>query len=483
MQGTLPLGGGVSLVDVVDAVRGALDGVTVHGDPTGVVVDDLTHDSRQVRPGTLFCAIPGRTADGHDHAASAVAAGAVAVLCERPLGLGVVEIQVPDARKATAHAAAAVFGHPSDAMEVVGVTGTNGKTTVTHMLRAILDAAGRPAGVVGTLSGVRTTPEAPDLQRQLAAMRDQGLQAAAIEVSSHALDQHRVDGTRFRVAVFTNLSRDHLDYHETMEAYFQAKARLFEPGMADAAVVNTDDPYGRLLLDAAQIPTVGYGLDDAEDLALGLDRSTFTWRGQAMVVPVGGRFNVSNALGAATAAASLGVAPEHVAAGLATTGSIAGRFEVIDLRAPYTVVVDFAHTPDGLARVLEAAREVAGPHRVHVVFGCGGDRERTKRPAMGEVAGRLADRVIITSDNPRSEDPETIIEQALAGVARTEDVVVEPDRRAAIAAALRDAAEGDLVIVAGKGHEQHQEVAGRLLPFDDRVVVQEEYERLQGGHT
>lgn len=481
VQGSLPFAARVPLADLVGALGDVAPDLVVDGAIDDVAVTDVVLDSRRVAPGVLFCAIPGQTTDGHLHAAAAVAAGAAAVLCERPLGLSVPELRTAQPRAAMARLAAEVHGRPSEALDVVGVTGTNGKTTVTHMLRAILEAAGRPTGTIGTLSGVRTTPEAPDLQRQLAELRDSGRVAAAIEVSSHALVQHRVDATRFRVAVFTNLSRDHLDFHGTMEAYFQAKARLFEPGVAEQAVVNTDDPHGRLLLDAAQIPTVGYSLDDVTDLHLGLDHSDFTWRDHRIHLPVGGRFNVANAVGAATAASLVGATPEDVAAGLAAVESIAGRFQVIDLRAPYTVVVDFAHTPDGLAHVLEAAREVAGSHRVHVVFGCGGDKDRSKRPAMGEVADRLADRVILTSDNPRSEDPQAIIDEALAGITRSDDVVVEPDRRAAIAAALAAAREGDLVIIAGKGHEQYQEVAGRQFPFDDRQVVREEFDRLHGG--
>ncbi|QGG95550.1 UDP-N-acetylmuramoyl-L-alanyl-D-glutamate--2,6-diaminopimelate ligase [Actinomarinicola tropica] len=471
----------VELDALVATLREAMPELSVAGSTEGIRVADVVLDSRAVTPGSIFCALVGQTSDGHDHAAAAIESGAVALLCERPLGLGVPEIRTRFGRSAMALLASEVHGRPSTALDVVGVTGTNGKTTVTHMVQAILEASGRPTGVIGTLSGVRTTPEAPELQRRLAELRDSGRTAAAIEVSSHALAQHRVDATRFRVAVFTNLSRDHLDYHGTMEAYFQAKARLFEPELAERAVVNLDDPYGRLLLDAAQVPTVGYSLDDAADLELGLDRSRFTWRDVAVELPLGGRFNVSNALAAATTAALLGASPQAVADGLARLPSIAGRFEVIDLRAPYTVVVDFAHTPDGLARVLEAAREVVGEHRVHVVFGCGGDKDRTKRPAMGEVADRLADTVVLTSDNPRSEDPRSIIEDTLAGVRRTEGVVVEPDRRAAIATALEAAGPGDLVIVAGKGHEKYQEVAGEQRPFDDAVVVREEHARLGGG--
>jgi UDP-N-acetylmuramoyl-L-alanyl-D-glutamate--2,6-diaminopimelate ligase len=446
-----------------------------------VRVDDVVFDHRSARAGALFCCLRGSSADGHEHAAAAVAAGSPAILADRPIAVAVPQLVVDDARAAMAVAAAEVHGRPSESLDVIGVTGTNGKTTVTHMLAAILDAAERPAGVIGTLTGVRTTPEAPDLQRQLAAFRDAGRTTAAVEVSSQGLVQHRVDATRFAVAVFTNLSRDHLDYHGTMEAYFKAKARLFEPDLAALAVVNLDDPHGRLLLDAAQVPTIGYSIDDVEDLTLGLREASFTWRGAQVHLPLGGRFNVSNAVAAATVAAELGIEAQIIADGLSSVRTIAGRFEVVDIGAPFTVVVDFAHTPDGLEHVLSAAHEVAADGRVHVVFGCGGDKDTTKRPAMGEITARLADRVVVTSDNPRSEDPRAIIDEAVAGMARTDHVVIEPDRRKAIGRALEGAEPGDIVIVAGKGHEAFQEIAGEMLPFDDRQVVLEESARLRGG--
>jgi UDP-N-acetylmuramoyl-L-alanyl-D-glutamate--2,6-diaminopimelate ligase len=449
--------------------------------PDATLIRDVIFDHRSASPEALFCCLRGSTVDGHEHASAAVASGAPAILADRPLAVSVPQLVVDDARQAMATASAVVHGDPSHDIDVVGVTGTNGKTTVTHMLAAILDAAERPAGVIGTLSGTRTTPEAPDLQRQLAAFRDAGRTAAAVEVSSHALVQHRVDSTRFAVGVFTNLSRDHLDYHGSMDAYFKAKARLFEPDLSERAVVNLDDPHGRLLLDAAQVPTIGYSVDDVEGLSLGLREAAFTWRGAQVHLPLGGRFNVSNAVGAATAAAELGIDEAVIAGGLSSVRTITGRFEVVDIGAPFTVVVDFAHTPDGLEHVLDAAREVVAGGRVHVVFGCGGDRDRAKRPAMGEITSRLADRVVVTSDNPRSEDPMAIIDEAVAGMARTDHVVVEPDRRTAIGLALEGADAGDIVIVAGKGHEAFQEIAGEMTPFDDRQVVVEESARLRGG--
>jgi UDP-N-acetylmuramoyl-L-alanyl-D-glutamate--2,6-diaminopimelate ligase len=451
------------------------------GDLSAVAVTAVTHDSRAVVPGALFCCIRGERADGHAFAADAAAAGAVAVLAEHEVHApGAVQVLVADTRRAIGPMAAAFEGDPSRSLTVVGVTGTGGKTTTTHLLGSVFEAAGRPAGVIGTLTGERTTPEAPDLQRRLAAFRDEGRQAVAMEVSSHALAFHRVDGTWFELAVFTNLSRDHLDFHHSMEEYFAAKARLFTPELAGRAVVNLDDPRGRLLADAAVIPTVGYSLADADAVEIGAAESRFRWRGAELRVPLGGRFNVSNALAAATAAAELGIGPSTIAAGLDAAGPVPGRFELVDAGQPFRVVVDYSHKPDGLARVLESAREVAaGDGRVLVVFGCGGDRDRTKRPHMGAVAVELADVVVVTSDNPRHEDPEAIIAEIVAGIAdpagRQDEgtLVVEADRRAAIATALDRARPGDVVVVAGKGHETTQTIGDRALPFDDREVARE----------
>lgn len=441
-------------------------------------VDDVHHDHRDVTPGSLFACIRGASVDGHDFAAAAVDAGAVAVVTERPLGVGVPELRVADTRAVLGRLAAEVHGHPADQLDVVAVTGTNGKTTVTSLVRAIAEAAGRSAATIGTLSGVRTTPEATDLQRQLRQLVDAGTDTVALEASSHALVMGRLDGFVADVGVFTNLSRDHLDFHGSMDAYFQAKARLFRPEHARLAVVNLDDPHGRLLADAAVIPTAGVSLDDAADLDVRLDGSTFTRGGRTITLPLGGRFNVSNALLAAAACEAIGIAEPAIEAGLAAVRAIRGRFERVELDAPFSAVVDFAHTPDALEHLLGDARALAD--RVIVVFGCGGDKDRGKRAPMGEIASRLADLVVVTSDNPRSEPPEAIIEEILAGVERRDHVEVEPDRRRAIALALRAARPGDLVIVAGKGHETEQIVAGRHLPFDDRAVLVEEHQRLLG---
>jgi UDP-N-acetylmuramoyl-L-alanyl-D-glutamate--2,6-diaminopimelate ligase len=447
----------------------------VLGDPALVTISSVTHDSRAVTAGALFCCVRGERVDGHDFAPAAARAGAVAVLAEREVPAAVAaQALVGDTRRAMGPVAASFHGDPSRALEVVGVTGTGGKTTTIHLLGSILHAAGRPAGLIGTLTGARTTPEAPELQALLSGFLADGKRAVAMEVSSHALAMHRVDGTWFTVAMFTNLSRDHLDFHRSMEEYFHAKARLFTPELSGRGVVNLDDPHGRLLADAAVVPTVGYSMADASDIDVGVRQSRFRWRGVAMRVGLGGRFNVSNAIGAATAAAELGIDPESIAAGLDAAGPVPGRFELIEEGQPFAVVVDYSHKPDGLRQVLTTAREVAASDgRVVVVFGAGGDRDRSKRPDMGAVAAELADIVIVTSDNPRSEDPGVIIDEITAGIVDRASLHVEPDRREAIALAIRSARAGDVVIIAGKGHETTQTFGDRVLPFDDRRVARD----------
>jgi UDP-N-acetylmuramoyl-L-alanyl-D-glutamate--2,6-diaminopimelate ligase len=375
--------------------------------------------------------------------------------------------------------AARFWGDPSRALTVVGVTGTAGKTTVTHLVQAIFTAAGRPCGVIGTLSGPRTTPDATELQELLADELDRGSRAVAMEVSSHGLELHRVDGTRFAAAIFTNLSRDHLDFHPTMDAYFAAKARLFGPDLTDRAVVCADDPWGRRLLEqltSSDVETHPYSLDDVADLRFGPDGARFTWRAEPVDLALPGRFNVLNALAAATAAAAVGIDPATIATGLRTAGPVPGRFEPVDAGQPFTVLVDYSHKPDALEQALHASRELTPKGRLTVVFGCGGDKDTGKRPIMGEVAARLADRVVLTSDNPRSEDPLAIIDEIRAGIPPSgalAEVVVEPDRRRAITLALGGAEPGDLVLVAGKGHETTQMIGPRVLPFDDRAVARE----------
>ncbi|HTN99607.1 MAG TPA: UDP-N-acetylmuramoyl-L-alanyl-D-glutamate--2,6-diaminopimelate ligase [Microthrixaceae bacterium] len=447
---------------------------------------DVTHNSASVSPGALFCCVPGATRDGHDFAADAVNSGAVALLCERPLGLGVPEILCDDVRVAMAEAAALVWGRPSEGLHMVGVTGTNGKTTVVTLVTGVLARAGIEARSIGTLTGERTTPEATDLQRDLARMVAEGATHVAIEVSSHALVQHRVDQVRFDIAVFTNLGNDHMDFHQTPEAYFAAKARLFEPDMSDMGIVCVDDVHGRLLYDASGATFKAVSIEDARDLHGDGAGSRFTWRDNQIDLPLVGRYNVIDSLLAAEACVQLGVSPSVVASALGVADVVPGRFETFRTASgsgvDVSVVVDYAHTPDALESALEAAREVTPVGgTLTVVFGCGGDRDRSKRPMMGAVAARLSDRVILTNDNPRSNDPAEIISEILAGItvelAENPELSIEsevvPDRREAIAHAIAEARDGDVVLVAGKGHERGQIFADRVEPFDDREVVRE----------
>ena len=438
------------------------------------VITGLAHDSRVVKPGDLFFCVPGAVHDGHEFASEAVNRGAAALVVERPLGLGCPELETALVRPAMGPISSAFYGHPSRSMTVIGVTGTNGKTTVVNLLASVLEAAGIRTEVLGTLTGTRTTPESLDVQRQLACWRSAGVKAVAMEVSSHALHQHRVDGIGFDAAVFTNLTPEHLDYHGTIDEYFAAKARLFTSGMADRAVVNQGDEHGARLASEARVPAVGY---DPRRLPvrLGARGSTLRWRGRDVHLRLIGRFNAANALAAAETALLLGAGVPEVVAGLESAAVVPGRFEVVESNRGYTVIVDYAHTPDGLAQALAAARElVVDSGCLRVVFGCGGDRDADKRLEMGRAAAELADQVFVTSDNPRSEDPEAIMADILAGVPQgTGRVLTEPDRRAAIDRCLSDAADGDVVVVAGKGHETTQTVGDQVVPFDDRVVVRD----------
>jgi UDP-N-acetylmuramoyl-L-alanyl-D-glutamate--2,6-diaminopimelate ligase len=461
-------------------------------DQAATEILDLAYDNRSVTPGTLFFCVPGMTRDGHDFARDAIARGAAALAVERPLGLGVPEVRVPSVREAMPPIAARFNGDPSAALQVVGVTGTNGKTTTAFLVRSLLEADGRPTGLLGTVKSVvggveheveRTTPEAIDLQRDFRLMLDGGDVACSIEVSSHALELRRADAIHFRAAIFTNLTQDHLDFHPTMEDYFLAKRRLFTDGRPAAAIVNVDDPYGARLADelGEQVVTFALARDAdfrAVDVETDLSGSRYridTPDGRAhLSTALRGRFNVYNVLGALAAVRALGVPLERAVEALATAGLVPGRFEAVDAGQPFAVLVDYAHTPDSLENVLRAARGLLDDDgtRLHVVFGCGGDRDRKKRPLMGEIARRLADHVIVTSDNPRSEDPDAIIEEILQGSGG--QVEHNADRREAIAAAIASAAPGDVVVIAGKGHEQGQEfAAGRKIPFDDVTVARE----------
>ena len=453
------------------SLLGGVDVLERRGDVT-VDIHSVTHDSRQVVPGSLFCCVTGAASDGHAFAPAAVEAGAVALLCERLLPVDAAQVRVASTRGSMGHVAAAFHGHPSRRLQVAGVTGTNGKTTVAHFLQSVLEAHGTSTGVIGTLGGARTTPEAPDLQALLARHVEEGRGAVAMEVSSHALAQHRVDGTWFEVVGFTNLSQDHLDYHGDMESYFEAKASLFTPERTAQGVANADDPWGRRLLEASPVRLRPYSMAEAEGLELRTTGSSFTWAGERVELHLGGDFNVGNALCAAAMASLLDVPASTVAAGLSAVRAVPGRFEPVDVGQPFTVVVDYAHTPDGLARVLRSARAVVAPEaRVIVVFGCGGDRDRAKRPMMGQVAADAADLAFLTNDNPRSEDPLAIIAEVLAGVPLRRTVTVEPDRGAAIGMALGAARPGDIVVIAGKGHETGQTTGDVTVPFDDREVA------------
>ncbi len=483
------------LHDLLDAV----DLLELTGDPR-VEVSDLAHDSRRARRDSLFCCIRGAVTDGHDHAAAAVERGAVALLVERPLPIDVTQARVERVRSALGPLAARLFGDPSVAMRVLGITGTNGKTTTTYLLEAIARAAGERVGVIGT-TGARvdgaeepvelTTPEAPDLQRLLARMRDQGVGVVAMEVSSHALAYERVDGTRFTTVCFTNLSQDHLDEHKTLAGYFEAKARLFDPAFAGTAAISLDDAWGAELATRARdggLDVWTFGLDPRASVrgsALQLDADGSTVRletasgiDETFRLALAGMFNVQNALAAATTALATGIPVDAVLAGLEARIVVPGRMERMTGRQPFTVLVDYAHTPAALERLVVESRRLAGAGRVLVVFGSGGDRDPTKRAGMG-AAVAAADEVVLTSDNPRSEDPAAIAAAVEVGLRdSTARYVVELDRRQAIRRALGEARANDVVVIAGKGHEAGQEVAGVVTPFDDRIVAREELEAL-----
>ncbi|HET9094737.1 MAG TPA: UDP-N-acetylmuramoyl-L-alanyl-D-glutamate--2,6-diaminopimelate ligase [Solirubrobacteraceae bacterium] len=456
-----------------------------------VDVAGLAYDNRAVGPRDLFFCVRGFTRDGHEFAADAVRRGAAALVVDHLLDLDIPQVVVPDVRRAMPGAAATFFGDPTAGLDLAGITGTNGKTTTAYLLRALLEADGRRTGLLGTVKSVvggidrpveRTTPEAIELQRAFREMADAGDVACVMEVSSHALELGRVDASHFDVGVFTNLTQDHLDFHPTMEAYFQAKRRLFTTVGARTAVLNLDDSYGRRLAADPDIRSaVTFSLNEpaadyrAQDVRTGLTGSRLrlhTPDGDVeLTSPLRGLFNVANVTAAVAAARVLGVPLQTAAVAVRAAGQVPGRFETVDEGQPFAVVVDYAHTPDSLENVLGAARRLT-PGRLLVVFGCGGDRDRAKRPLMGEIAARLADRVVVTSDNPRSEDPEAIIAEILGGIDRP--VGREVDRRAAIFAAIGEAQEGDVVVIAGKGHEQGQEFAdGRKLPFDDVSVARE----------
>ena len=480
----------MKLGKLVTAALGA-EPAGIVGDP-GVEVTDLAYDSRKAGPGTLFFCVVGEKRDGHEFAAQVVEAGAVALVVERELVVAVPQVVVPSARAAMAPFAAAFWGDPTADLKVVGVTGTNGKTTTAYLTREILEAAGIRTGLMGTVKQVvggaeesveRTTPEAIDLQETFRRMIEGGDRACAMEVSSHAMVLHRADAIHFDAAVFTNLTQDHLDFHSDMEDYFAAKRMLFEadPGVR---IVNVDDPYGRRLAEEFECLTFSAEGNEADcravDVEFDAGGAAFTVAGIAAIrTGMPGHFNVANALGAFAAATALGVDPETAARGLAAAARVPGRFEPIDEGQGFAVLVDYAHTPDSIENVLRAARRLTEGKLISV-FGAGGDRDKAKRPLMGRAGGVLSDRAVVTSDNPRSEDPEAIVAEVAAGACEGEaELIVEVDRHAAIALALGRAKPGDTVVIAGKGHEQGQEFeGGRKVPFDDREVAREELRKL-----
>ena len=467
--------------------------------PTDVVqrasveIFDLAYDTRAVGPGALFFCVPGERYDGHAFAREAVERGAVALVVERVLELDVTQLIVLDARRAMAQSAVVFFDDPTQTLEIAGVTGTNGKTTTTYLLHSILAAAGRRPGLLGTIESriggerrpaIRTTPEAIDLQRAFREMLDAGDESCALEATSHGSELGRLDGVHFGALAFTNLGQDHLDFHGTPERYFAAKRRLFVEGERPPAAINVSDEHGRRL--ANELRSLGHkrlltfgDAGDAdirpEELELDGNGARFRTDGIDLRTSLRGRFNVENVLAAVAVSRLLGIENDAIATGVEALEGVPGRFEAVDAGQPFAVVVDYSHKPEALENVLSTARELARD-RVLCVFGCGGDRDRAKRPLMGRIANELADVAIVTSDNPRSEDPDAIIAEVLAGAG--EGLEVEPDRAAAIGRALALAEEGDVVVIAGKGHEQGQEFAGRVVPFDDREVAREALRKL-----
>ena len=456
-------------------------------------ISSIEYDSRRVTPGALFVALPGEKVDGAVYIEDAAQRGAVAIVTQTPCALGgsFPCIQVANARQALARLASSFYGHPAEKLCPLAITGTNGKTTVSFMLREILNAAGRRPGLLGTvryeigdrvLPAARTTPESPDIQRMLAQMERSGCDSVIMEISSHALDQHRVDGIGFDTAIFTNLTQDHLDYHGTLEDYFEVKSRLFSQ-VHRSAVINSDDPWGRRLLSEYNhtTDTISYGFEEGAQVR-GLDaqsdangsrmRVESPWGSVEICLQLIGRFNLSNALAAFAAAASLGIPSDVIARALGEMEHIPGRLEQVPGQPGKRVFVDYAHTDDALRNVLEALREITAGKLI-VVFGCGGNRDCGKRKLMGEVAARVADYAIITNDNPRAEIPEKIAGDIAAGFDSERKYEILLDRRAAIARGIELIGKQDVLLVAGKGHETYQEFNGTIIPFDDREAVRE----------
>lgn len=493
---------GFPAVDALSEIIASIPGHRLVGSPEGIVISDVVMRSDAVVPGSLFCCVPGSARDGHDFAADAVERGAIALLVDHEIdGIDAIQVIVDDVRVAMGPLADAFFDFPTRSLDVFGLTGTNGKTTTAHLLLSILEEAGRSPGLIGTV-GARvgtttrelgfTTPEAVELQRLFRDMVDAGNDSCAMEVSSHALDQSRASNVRFAAVGFSNLTRDHLDYHRSFEAYFHAKRRLFVEGGPEGqhwpAAINCDDEWGSRLFDELvhaernDVPVWGFTLMDMSRASVSAKYQLVPTGASIMIEsPVGdfqilsklrGRFNVENMLCAATMALVAGIDPEHVRVGLERVEGVRGRFEPVDAGQPFSVFVDYAHTPDSLEQVLSSARAMCDG-RVIAVFGCGGDRDRSKRPLMGRAAAAGADVAFVTSDNPRSEDPDAIILEIQRGMRRGAEVIQQPDRRLAIQAAIEMAEPGDIVLIAGKGHEQGQIFADETIPFDDASVARD----------
>jgi len=458
-----------------------IDSLVMHADISARIVGDshvlvtgITQDSRNVEPGDILCCVKGELFDGHEFIHEAQQRGAVAVLVDHlmtDISDSLAQIVVADVRSVLGRVASAAFRHPASSLKMVGITGTNGKTTTASILGSILSAHGASVHVMGTLTGARTTPESIDLHAELRDCVDRGFDHVVMEVSSHALDLHRVDGIVFDVALFTNLGHDHLDFHGTIENYFTAKQKLFSSQLARVGVVNSDDLYGERLQKDAIIPTIGFGLSEVTDVVVAVSEISFSWKGHSVRVPIGGTFAVTNALAAMTVASVLSVPEDVIVRGCAQVVTIPGRFESVHNESDIDVVVDFAHTPEALQGLLTSAREIVRAELI-VVFGCGGDRDAAKRPVMGDIASRSADIVIVTSDNPRNEDPGKILADVLSGVSvnksRVSSIV---NRESAIESAILGAKRGDMVVIAGKGHEKTQEIQGVLTPFSDVAIA------------
>lgn len=455
-----------------------------------VPVNSIEYDSRKVEQGDVFCCVVGTFSDGHSFAEQAVKMGAAALVVEHELPLDVTQVIVEDTRAAMAEMAAEYYGHPADSLTMVGITGTNGKTTTTYMIKSIAERAGKKVGLIGTIRNIigdkvidtdRTTPESVDLHKILRQMKDEGVDLVVMEVSSHSLDQRRVHGVTFEVGEFTNLTQDHLDYHKTFENYLEAKRKLFL--QSKRAVINADDPYGRLLIEGLDIPVATYGIRERADISAseidittkGVQFDMHTAEGLTrMHVPIPGLFSVFNAMGAAGVAMCLGFPMEAIKGGIDVMLSVSGRLEPLPTNGrPFSVLLDYAHTPDALENILKTVREFA-KGRIVTLFGCGGDRDKAKRPIMGEIAGRYSDALIVTSDNPRTEEPMDIINSIMDGVKKSGcDYVVIENRRKAIAFALENAQPEDIIILAGKGHENYQEINGIKHHFDEKEIVAE----------